>query len=241
MNVVITGASKGIGYAIAEKLLRPEAAQEVRNLAICSRSRTEIDKARDELLAKYPQANIIAEQCDVSREDEVTSFADHVQRELGHVDVLVNNAGFGKFAPVHELSSDVWNDVLKTNLRGVFLMTRSLLPAMRARKTGSIVTIGSLAGKNGFPGGAAYCAAKFAVRGMMQSLFLEVREDNIRVVTLFPGSVDTHFFERAGVGPQMAQRALHADDIADAVLTTIALPQHADISELDIRPTNPKG
>jgi 3-oxoacyl-[acyl-carrier protein] reductase len=238
MNVVITGASKGIGLAIAEELL---AEGMIDQLAICSRSRSEIDAARTGLLTSYPDARIIAEECDVSREDEVTFFADYVQREMGHVDVLVNNAGFGRFSPVHEMETEVWNEVLNTNLRGVFIMTKALLPTMRARKMGSIITIGSLAGKNGFSGGAAYCAAKFAVRGMMQSLFLEVREDNLRVVTLFPGSVDTHFFERAGVGPQMAQRALHSADVAKAVVTAIALPQHADISELDIRPTNPKG
>jgi 3-oxoacyl-[acyl-carrier protein] reductase len=238
MNVVVTGASKGIGLAIAEKLLNMQA---IEKIAICSRSRSEIDAARTELLERHPDATIIAEECDVSREDEVTFFADYALRELGHVDVLVNNAGFGKFSQVKDMSTELWKDVLNTNLRGVFLMTKALLPSMRKQKSGTIVTIGSLAGKNGFSGGAAYCAAKFAVRGMMQSLFLEVREDNVRVITLFPGSVDTHFFERAGVGPQMAQKALHASDIADAVAVAITLPQHADISELDIRPTNPKG
>jgi 3-oxoacyl-[acyl-carrier protein] reductase len=238
MNAVITGASKGIGYAIADSLL---ASSRIEKLAICSRSRPEIDQARGQLLTKHPNAIIIAEECDVSREDEVTYFADYVQRELGHVDVLVNNAGFGKFAQVHELKLEDWNNVLGTNLRGVFLMTKALLPGMRSRKSGTIVTINSLAGKNGFSGGAAYSAAKYAVRGLMQSLFLEVRDDNLRVVTIFPGSVDTHFFERAGVGLQMAQRALRSQDVADAVLTAISLPQHADISELDIRPTNPKG
>ncbi len=238
MNVVITGASKGIGLAIAKALLD---AGQIDKLAICSRSRLEIIEAKDELISLYPHAFVIAQECDVSREDAVDLFAENVQRELGHVDVLINNAGFGKFSQVQDLTTETWRSVLNTNLRGVFLMTKALLPTMRRRKSGSIITISSLAGKNGFSGGAAYCAAKFAVRGLMQSLFLEVREDNVRVITLFPGSVDTEFFARAGVGPQMAQKALRAEDIASAVLAAIALPQHADISELDIRPTNPKG
>jgi 3-oxoacyl-[acyl-carrier protein] reductase len=112
---------------------------------------------------------------------------------------------------------------------------------MRKQKRGTIVTISSLAGKNGFVGGAAYCSAKFAVRGLMQSLFLEVREDNVRVVTLFPGSVDTAFFDNVKSGVSMAQKALKAEDVAEAVLTAVRLPIHADVSELDIRPTNPKG
>jgi 3-oxoacyl-[acyl-carrier protein] reductase len=238
MNVVITGASKGIGFAIAESLLGSGL---VDKIAICSRSRSEIAEARSRLLEKYPDASIYADVCDVSRANDVSRFTANVKDQVGEVDVLVNNAGFGKFATVDSLDVATWNEVLATNLRGVFLMTNALLPSMRARKQGSIITISSLAGKNGIAGGAAYCAAKYAVRGMMQSLFLEVREDNVRVITLFPGSVDTHFFERAGVGQQMEQRALHSKDIANAVLTAIELPQHANISELDIRPTNPKG
>lgn len=238
MNVVITGASKGIGLAIAERLLETG---NIEKLAICSRSRAEIDAAHSRVVSAFPEVTVLAEQCDVSQEDDVKRFSDRVLREFGQVDVLVNNAGFGRFGTVDELATSEWNDVIATNLRGVFLVTSAFLSAMRARKHGTIVTIGSLAGKQGFSGGAAYCAAKFGVRGLMQSLFLEVRSDNIRVVTLFPGSVDTAFFDALSSGPSMANKALHTSDVAESVLTAILLPHHATISELDIRPTNPKG
>jgi NADP-dependent 3-hydroxy acid dehydrogenase YdfG len=111
---------------------------------------------------------------------------------------------------------------------------------MRQRKAGTIVTISSVAGKNVFAGGAAYSTSKFGVRGLMQSLFLEVRGDNIRVITIFPGSVDTSFFTVAGATPAVSKNVLTVDDIADAVYAAVSLPSHATISELDIRPTNPK-
>ena len=118
-------------------------------------------------------------------------------------------------------------------------------------KTGTVITISSLAGKNGFKGGTAYCASKFAVRGLMQCLFLEVRTDNIRFVTICPGSVETEFFMadssvtdipvREGVSSLKSKKALMAQDIADCVALASSMPQNADISEMDIRPTNPKG
>jgi 3-oxoacyl-[acyl-carrier protein] reductase len=154
--------------------------------------------------------------------------------------VLVNNAGFGIFKTVSELTAKEFDDVIATNLRGVFLITQAVLPAMRSKKAGTIITISSLAGKNGFATASAYCAAKFGVRGLMQSLFLEVREDNIRVVTICPGSVDTDFFT-ADTEHIRSKHALEAADVADAAFMVTQLPQNATISELDIRPTNPKG
>jgi 3-oxoacyl-[acyl-carrier protein] reductase len=183
---------------------------------------------------------VIGQICDVSDEASIDQFISNVENAFGQIEVLVNNAGFGIFKPVHELSEQEFDSVIATNLRGVFLMTKRVLPKMRSRKSGSIVTISSLAGKNGFAGGAAYCAAKFGVRGLMQSVFLEAREDNIRVITIFPGSVETDFFTTAHAGSIRSKSALQAEDVAEAVVAAVALSAHADISELDIRPTNPK-
>jgi 3-oxoacyl-[acyl-carrier protein] reductase len=110
---------------------------------------------------------------------------------------------------------------------------------MKEKRSGTIVTISSLAGKHGFSGGAAYCASKFAVRGLMQSLFLEVRKDNIRCLTIYPGSVQTDFYlEREQLHPT---KKLSPRDVAESVWAATSLPQTATISELDIRPTNPQG
>lgn len=237
MNLVITGGSKGIGYAIAEAFAR--SANDSLQIAICSRNLKERQQAADRLREILgARGTVIAEQCDVSRENEVGYFSNYVLQQFGHVDVLVNNAGFGRFAPVHEMQVSTWMNVLETNLRGVFLTTKAFLPSMIAQQAGTVVTISSLAGKNGFANGSAYCASKFAIRGLMQSMFLEVREHNIRAITVFPGSVQTEFFASAGFAP--SPNALYAQDVATAVHTACMLPINADISELDIRPTNPK-
>jgi NADP-dependent 3-hydroxy acid dehydrogenase YdfG len=184
---------------------------------------------------------LLLERCDVSNEANVEDFVAEAEGRFGPVDHLINNAGFGIFRPIEELTIDEFDSVLATDLRGVFLVTKAVLPAMMAAERGTVVTISSLAGKNGFAGGTAYCAAKFAVRGLMQSMFLEVREKNVRAITVFPGSVDTAFFNPAlGATRLRATSALNAKDVADAVYHAAMLPQSATISELDIRPTNPK-
>jgi 3-oxoacyl-[acyl-carrier protein] reductase len=243
MHILVTGASKGIGFAIAAKFVREMDGELC--LSICSRNETEIKDAADKLSNQERRSDeklwVYPTQCDVSKEEEVESFVSEAESRFGPIDILVNNAGFGKFAAVEDLTFEAFDSVMSTNLRGVFLVTQRSLPKMRERRAGTIVTIGSLAGKNGFVGGAAYCASKFALRGLMQSLFLEIREDNIRVITLYPGSVDTDFYSASRGGATRSTKALMAEDIAHSVFAACALPAGADISELDIRPTNPKG
>jgi NADP-dependent 3-hydroxy acid dehydrogenase YdfG len=238
-NVLITGASKGIGLAIAHTLAGQQ--QEKYNFGLCSRNINEIVRAEAELGKHFPLHRYYSRKCDVSDAGSVKEFVAGFEERFGGVDILINNAGFGRFGSVAEMETSTFTSVLDTNLRGVFLMTQAVLPRMREKHAGTIITISSLAGRNGFKGGAAYCAAKFAVRGLMNSLFLEVRSENIRVVTIFPGTVETAFFDTLGQPTSVrTATALQAQDIADAVVTAIALPQRATISELDIRPTNPK-
>jgi NADP-dependent 3-hydroxy acid dehydrogenase YdfG len=236
MHVLITGASRGIGASVAEKLAA-EMGDELQ-LSLCARDLDALNTVRTRI-ELTSRAKIFSGACDMLDERSITEFAGAAQNAFGPIDVLINNAGIGLFKPVHEMPVEDFDRVLNTNLRGVFLMTQAALPPMKLRKSGTIITISSLAGRNGFAGGAAYCASKFGVRGLMQSLFLEVREFNIRVVTIFPGSVDTEFFDSLG-GLHMSA-PLTSSDIADAVYAAISLPSHATISELDIRPTNPKG
>ncbi len=235
MHVLITGASRGIGLAIAERL----AAQDGQRLqlSICARNEESVKRARERLESNSP-VQVFGAACDVSSERDVARFAGAAEQTFGAVDILINNAGIGIFRPVHEMTTEDFDRVLAINLRGVFLMTQAVLPAMKERKRGTILTIGSLASKNGFADGAAYCASKFGVRGLMQSLFLEVRQFDIRVMTIFPGTVETEFFGAGG--PTGIARPLKAEDVAEAVVAMIHLPSHATISELDIRPTNPK-
>ena len=159
--------------------------------------------------------------------------------ELGPFDVLVNNAGIGIFKPFDQLTLDEWDSTIATNVRSLFLVTREVLPAMRARKQGTIVNIASLAGKNGFVGGTAYTASKHAVLGFSRSLMLEVRKENIRVITICPGSVNTQLIRNQTTLTPNLDTILHPEDVADTVLAAIRLPPRALVSELDVRPTNP--
>jgi NADP-dependent 3-hydroxy acid dehydrogenase YdfG len=186
-------------------------------------------------------ARVLTAVCDVANEQSVHDFGKLVLKEFGAVDMLVINAGYGVFKPIEQLTNEEFDGVIATNLRGAFLTAKTFLGSMIERKSGTIVAIGSLAGKNGFVGGGAYCTSKFGLRGLMQSLFLDVRDKNIRVTTIFPGSVDTNFFTRNEGGSIRSKKALAPEDVADCVFHVSMLPQGATVSELDIRPTNPLG
>ena len=237
MNIIITGASKGIGYSIAERYARES---ERHTFVLSSRSSDSLNAAVSKLQSAFPGHTYHSMACDVSQESQVKALAGFCSEKIGAADILINNAGFGIFKSVVTLSVDEFRSVLDTNLRGVFLVTRELLAPMREKKSGTIVTIASLAAKNGFATGAAYNAAKFAVRGLMQCLFLEVRSDNIRCVTICPGSVDTNFYDTIG-HLNDTSKMLSPNEVAETVWLATHLPSSATISELDIRPTNPKG
>jgi 3-oxoacyl-[acyl-carrier protein] reductase len=152
---------------------------------------------------------------------------------------VVNNAGVLIARPFEELTLEDWDTTMATNLRSLFLVTRAVLPGMRRRREGTIVNVASLAGRNGFAGGAAYAASKHAVLGFARSLMLEVRKEGIRVVTICPGSVDTGMLHDQPMLKSDPQRILQPEDVAQAVLAAVRLPSRALVSELDLRPTNP--
>jgi 3-oxoacyl-[acyl-carrier protein] reductase len=236
MHVMITGASKGIGLAIVRRF----AAERDVRFSLCARAENSLAEVQKMIEEESSPVPIFSAGCDVSNEREVEHFVREAEQRFCPIDILINNAGFGLFRSVEEMTTEEFDSVLATNLRGVFLMSQAVLHGMKQRRSGTIVSISSLAGRNGFAGGAAYSASKFGVRGLMQSLFLEVRDFDIRVITIFPGSVDTEFFDRAGhpLGDRAAN-VLRADDVAATVHAAAMLPQNATISELDIRPTNP--
>lgn len=237
MNIVITGASKGIGQAIAEIFAKEPNSQH--NFGLCSRNINELMLVESTLGKEYPLHKYYSRVVDVTDEASVKNFVSGYEKEYGAIDVLVNNAGLGLFNPLHEFSEKDFRYVMDVNVRGVFLATQAALPKMREKKQGTIITISSVSGKIGFKGGSAYSGSKFAVRGMMQSLFLEVRDENIRVVTIFPGSVDTPFFDNVTLSSSAnPQKWLRAWQVAETVKLAVSLPIGATISELEIRPTN---
>jgi 3-oxoacyl-[acyl-carrier protein] reductase len=173
--------------------------------------------------------------CDVRDRAQVKSLFDFAISRFGRVDIAINNAGIGIFAPLGKFSTEDWHRVIETNLTGVFHCSQEALSHF-GPKGGYIFQIGSLAGKNPFAGGAAYNASKFALNGFSEALMLDHRYDNIRVTTICPGSVDTDFAPRAAVSPWKIQ----PEDIADIVVSLLRLPARTMVSYVEVRPSQPK-
>jgi len=224
---VVTGASRGIGLAIAHRLGEMGA-----KLGICSREAQKLKAASTQLRAA---ASAVFEMpVDVTRPDQISSFVQHTQESLGPIDILVNNAGVGWFGPTHEATEETWDSVLDTNLKSVFLMSKAVAPGMIERKTGHIINIASLAGKNAFKNGGIYCASKWGLLGLTECMAEDLRQYGIRVSAVCPGSVATEFSPHAGKDPA---KMLQSEDIAHAVAMIVTQSPQSFISEILIRPT----
>jgi len=225
---VITGAGRGIGAAIARKL-----AQMGASTVLCGRKSGPLESTAAAIGKAGGQAEIFA--CDVMDLHSVESVAAAVDGKFGRVDILVNNAGVGSFAaPLHQTPPDAWEQVLNTNLRGVYYCIRSFAPMMIRARSGHIVNISSLAGKNALPNGAAYAASKWGLNGLSYSVAEELRGYNIRVSVVCPGSVHTELSPHEGKDPK---KMLQPDDVAHAVEMLVTQEPHSFVSELLLRPT----
>jgi 3-oxoacyl-[acyl-carrier protein] reductase len=228
----ITGATEGIGRATALALGRAGY-----RVGVCARTESKVRQLVKELKGAGIEAAGAA--ADVGVPQQVTRAVDEVTRALGPIDVLVNNAGILIARPFEELTLDDWDATMSTNVRSLYLVTRAVVGPMRSRKRGSIVNVSSLAGRNGFAGGTAYTASKHAVLGFSRSLMLELRKDNVRVIAICPGSVDTSLLNDQPMLKSDPSKILKPEDVAASILHALALPDRALVSELDIRPTNP--
>lgn len=229
---VVTGASRGIGRAVVEAFIAKGA-----RVAFSSRSAAAL--AEVESAAKWSGAEAVAFTCDVRDEASVAEFAAAVTERFGAPTIVVNNAGVGLFAPVATMATEAWDEVMATNVRGTFLVTRAFLPAMLETGRGDIVNVVSLSGRNGVAEGAAYAASKHAVLGFSRSLMLEVRKRGVRVIAVCPGSVDTAFFDGDTPFHPDRDRILKPEDVAQAIVAALELDPRAMLSELDLRPSNP--
>lgn len=229
-TAVVTGSSKGIGYAIAEALAKEDA-----NVVVSARNADEVQKAV-ERLDFCGSGTVVGAAADVRKYEDVQRlFA--AAAELGGADVLVNNAGVGGFAPVDQISVEQWQQVIETNLNGVFYCCREAIPQMRQRGGGWIINIASLAGKNPFAGGSAYNASKFGLVGFSEAMMLDVRDQDIRVSYVMPGSVNTYF---NGKEPKAENEwMLQDEDIAQVVMDLLAMPPRSLPSRVEIRPSRP--
>ena len=232
-TAIVTGASRGIGRAIAIALAKKGA-----NVALSARTADKLEEVavavREHGVDALPFAG------DMASEGDIRKFIDAGVSQFGGVDILVNNAGIGHFGPVAEMTTEQWDEMFNLNVRGLFIATREALPHLRKAGESVVVNVASVAGKNHFAGGAGYASTKHAVRAFSHCLLLEERTHGVRVLSINPGSVYTDFFDGHNVSEERIASMLHVDDIADSVLAMIHLPQRAMISEIDIRPSDPR-
>ncbi len=225
---LVTGGSRGIGKAIANRLASLGAA-----VGICGRDEEKLMLASRELEAAG--AIVLARRADVTKEPEIRAFVDATEKQFGGISILVNNAGTGGggFGAVHEKSETEWDQVMNTNLKSVFFVSRAVIPGMIQRRAGDIINISSLAGKNTFAGGGIYCASKWALQGLSGCMAEDLRVHGIRVSVICPGSVATDF---RGRGPKDPGKVLTADDVAHAVGMVATQGSQSFISEVHLRP-----
>ena len=232
---VITGAGKGIGKATAELFLKEGA-----KVVLTSRNKSDLELLIADNENYKDKISFIAG--DISKEETINKVIEETIGNHGRIDILVNNAGFGIFDNLVDSKLEDFDSVFNTNVRSLYLITKGFLPHMIKEQSGTIINIASVAGKQGFATGSIYCASKHAVMGLSRALMLEVRQYNIRVCAVCPGSVATEFF-RADSQTSLSSRkesVLQAEDIAETILLAASLPENATLHEIEIRPTNPR-
>jgi 3-oxoacyl-[acyl-carrier protein] reductase len=235
---IVTGGTRGIGQAIAARLLREGGA-----VAICGTRQQTVDEAVRQLSgqnhadSREKPGRIVGMVADVSKPGDVKGLIAGTMERLGRIDALVNNAGVGTFRAVAELTPEEWERMIGLNLSGVYYCCHEVLPIFKQQQSGDIINISSLAGKNPFAGGAGYNASKFGLNGFSESMMLDHRNDGVRVSYIMPGSVATGF----GGGPadSGADWKIAPEDVAEVVATLLCMPQRTTVSRVEIRPSRP--
>ncbi|QDW23667.1 SDR family oxidoreductase [Pedobacter sp. KBS0701] len=228
---LITGGSKGIGFGIAESLLK-----EGYKVAITSRTMASANQAASHLVAYGDVLAIEADVVDFKSQQDAVNL---ILEKWGQLDVLIANAGVGHFAPVDELDIDLWKETIDTNLTGVFYSIKASVEEIKKTK-GHIFTISSLAGTNFFAGGSAYNASKFGLTGFTQSIMLDLRKYGVKVSTIMPGSVASHFNDHQPNAEDDAWK-IQPEDMGKLIVDLLAMPARTLPSKVEIRPTTPKG
>ena len=227
---LITGGSKGIGYGVAEALLKLGM-----KVAITSRSLKSAEKAASQL-KNIGSGEVLAIEADVKDYKSQEKAVKKIISNWGQLDVLIANAGVGHFASIDELKIEDWQDTIDTNLTGVFYSIKSSLDSLK-KSEGYIITISSLAGTNFFAGGTAYNASKFGVTGFTQAAMLDLRKHGIKVSTIMPGSVATHF---NGHEPNKEDAwKIQKEDIGELVVDLLKMNPRTLPSKIEVRPSMP--
>jgi 3-oxoacyl-[acyl-carrier protein] reductase len=233
-TAIITGAGKGIGKAAAIAL-----AKEGVHLGLLARSSSDLQILQKELIDTFG-VKVYVITADVSVQAEVDVAISTLIEQLGGLDILINNAGIAQFGTLAEMEPSQWERIIQVNLMGTYYVSRAALPTMLEQNGGSIINIASTAGERGFATGSAYCASKFAVLGLTESLMQEVRKSNIRVTALTPSTVNTELAAGAGLKIGDEDRMMQPEDVAELITVTLKLPKRVLIKTAGIWTTNPQ-
>jgi 3-oxoacyl-[acyl-carrier protein] reductase len=228
---LITGGSRGIGLATARALLMQGA-----SVVITGTDEARLQKAAAELGTDASSSRVLALTASVRNYTAVEAALSRTVSHFGGLDILINNAGVGVFRSVADMSVDEWHTTLDTNLSGVFYCCHAALPHLKSRGGGWIINVSSLASKNPFVNGAAYCASKSALNAFSEALMQEVRHDGIRVSYVLPGSVNTGF---GSLSNTKADWALQPDDVAEVIVDLLGHHTRSLPSRVEIRPAQP--
>ena len=228
---LITGGSKGIGYGIAYALM-----QQGVNVAVTSRSVASAEKAAEQLNAEVSSAKAIGLEADVRQLESQQQAVKTTVETFGQLDIVIANAGLGHFGSIEDLTSQQWNEVIDTNLTGVFNSIKASVDALKETK-GYYITISSLAGTNFFAGGSAYNASKFGVTGFTQAVMLDLRKYGIKVSTIMPGSVSTYF--NGNEPNDEGAWKIQIEDIGELVVDLLKMHPRTLPSKIEVRPTTP--
>jgi NADP-dependent 3-hydroxy acid dehydrogenase YdfG len=233
--VIITGASSGLGEATARRL-----ADRGAKLMLAARREDRLKSLAEELTAKG--AEVSWQVTDVTDRKQVESLAAAAKKQFGRIDVLINNAGLMPLAPLDALKVDEWEQMIDVNIKGVLYGIAAVLPAMREQHSGHVINLSSVAGHKVFPGGAVYCATKYAVKALSEGLRMEAG-DEIRSTNISPGAIATELTSTitdpnaAEAAKELYKVAVDADAVARAIVYAIEQPQDVDINEIILRPT----
>lgn len=231
-NALITGAGKGIGKAVAQQL-----AAEGVNVALLARTEKDLQAVAAEL--KSSGVKVVYATADVAHRLAVEAAIAKLSAELGSIDILINNAGSGKFGKFLEMEPEEWEQIIKVNLLGAYYVIRGVLPAMLERQSGDIVNISSTAGQKGSAVTSAYSASKFGLIGMSESLMQEVRKSNIRVTTLTPSTIATDMAIDLKLTDGNPDKVMQAEDFAELIVMQLKLNKRVFVKEAGIWSTNP--
>lgn len=231
---LVTGAGKGIGKSIAEKL-----AGEGAKVGLIARTRSDLERVAKEV-GQIHRVQVAFAVADIANRTEVEAAVKDIERQLGPVDILINNAGIAKFGTVLDMDPVDWEDIVKVNLFGTYYVTRAVLPGMMTRNSGTIINVSSTAGQRGNATTSAYSASKFGVFGFTESLMQEARKHNIRVTALAPSTVNTELAQNVGLKIGSENRMLQPEDVADLVLSILKLPDRVFVNVAGILTTNPE-